>query len=158
MEEVVRSGRPVHREEESRSRVFDTRCIPLEGSSGQVRRLALYANDITEQKRTEQALREKELRLREAQEIAHIGSWNWDLQTGELAWSDEMYRIHQADPKSHGNDVQALLQQMIHPEDVQRTQTEPRFRRPQIRPTPATPPGNRPARRGIRPGRRAFPG
>jgi PAS domain S-box-containing protein len=36
--------------------------------------------------------------LLEAQRIAHIGSWEWDLDSGELTWSDEMYRIYGVDP------------------------------------------------------------
>ena len=39
------------------------------------------------------ALRRSELLLAEAQQIAHIGSWNWDLQSNAIEWSDEHYRI-----------------------------------------------------------------
>ncbi|MDO8142245.1 MAG: HAMP domain-containing protein, partial [Candidatus Brocadiales bacterium] len=39
------------------------------------------------------ALAESEARLAEAQQIAHIGSWEWDIVGNELYWSDEIYRI-----------------------------------------------------------------
>ena len=39
------------------------------------------------------SLKENETGLAEAQRMAHIGSWDWDLVTGEIYWSDEMYRI-----------------------------------------------------------------
>ena len=49
--------------------------------------------DITEQKHAEEALRKSQSHLQEAQRIAHIGSWEFDEQTRELTWSDEVYRI-----------------------------------------------------------------
>ncbi|MBO0862674.1 MAG: PAS domain-containing protein, partial [Chloracidobacterium sp.] len=42
----------------------------------------------------EVALAEKELRLREAQAIAHVGSFHWDVRSDEIIWSDELYRIY----------------------------------------------------------------
>jgi PAS domain S-box-containing protein len=49
--------------------------------------------EISMRSRMEQALRESEGRLNEAQRIAKIGSWEHDIITGELKWSDEIYRI-----------------------------------------------------------------
>ena len=43
--------------------------------------------------RTEDALRKSEQSLKKAQAIARLGSWEWDIQTGQLVWSDEIYRI-----------------------------------------------------------------
>ncbi|HEX6708877.1 MAG TPA: PAS domain-containing protein, partial [Rubrobacter sp.] len=45
--------------------------------------------DITERKRAEEELRRSEMNLAEAQRIAHLGSWEWDVNTGETSWSDE---------------------------------------------------------------------
>jgi len=42
---------------------------------------------------TEQALHQSERNLAKAQEIAHVGSWEWDTKSGEIIWSDETYRI-----------------------------------------------------------------
>lgn len=44
--------------------------------------------------RTEQSLRLSETRLARAQKIARMGSWEWNLTTGEIYWSDELYRIY----------------------------------------------------------------
>lgn len=52
-----------------------------------------FVRDISERKEYEQALLESEANLERAQSIAHIGSWKLDLQTTELEWSDETYRI-----------------------------------------------------------------
>ncbi len=49
--------------------------------------------DITERKRIEETLRRSEADLAEAQRIAHFGSWTWDLVTGKLQCSDEMFRL-----------------------------------------------------------------
>jgi PAS domain S-box-containing protein len=49
--------------------------------------------DITQKKRAEEALKVNELRLIEAQSIAHIGSWEIDLVNNTQSWSDELYQI-----------------------------------------------------------------
>ena len=58
--------------------------------------------------------------LEEAQRIAHLGSYEFDMSTGEASWSAEMYRIAGFDP---GTPVtQEMLQSSIHPDDRERTQ------------------------------------
>ncbi|CAK0777356.1 polar amino acid transport system substrate-binding protein [Gammaproteobacteria bacterium] len=54
--------------------------------------------DITERRRAEIALRQRETELREAQRLAQVGSWEWTPQTDALHWSDERYRIAGIDP------------------------------------------------------------
>ena len=49
--------------------------------------------DITERKLAEKALQHSEERLKRAQEIAHLGSWEMDLEKNELTWSDEVSRF-----------------------------------------------------------------
>jgi PAS domain S-box-containing protein len=53
--------------------------------------------DITLRKRTEAALQESEARLNEAQRLARVGSWQRDLATNTLSWSDEIFRIFEVD-------------------------------------------------------------
>ena len=52
------------------------------------------ARDVTERKRTEKDLRRSEARLAEAQRIANLGNFEWDIKTGRVWWSDETYRIY----------------------------------------------------------------
>jgi PAS domain S-box-containing protein len=74
------------------------------------------ARDITERKRMEEALRESERRLKRAQQIAHVGSWELDLKTNELSWSDEVYRIFGFQPQAFDATYEAFLE-TVHPED-----------------------------------------
>lgn len=54
--------------------------------------------DITERKRIEQALREAQVKLKEAHRLAHIGVWDWDSASDTVTWSEELYRIAGLDP------------------------------------------------------------
>ena len=58
---------------------------------------ALYyegsVQDITERRRAEAELTRSQLRLAEAQQVAQVGSWEWDLITRKLSWSDEEFRL-----------------------------------------------------------------
>jgi PAS domain S-box-containing protein len=75
--------------------------------------------DITARKQAEAALRESEARLRRAQEIAHLGSWELDLVRDRLSWSDEVYRIFGLAPREFGATYEAFLD-CVHSEDRQR--------------------------------------
>ncbi|MRR33411.1 PAS domain S-box protein [bacterium] len=74
------------------------------------------ARDITERKRMEEALRKSEVRLKRAQEIAHLGSWELDLVNNNLSWSDEVYRILGFQPQEFVATYEAFLE-AVHPED-----------------------------------------
>jgi len=56
-------------------------------------RIAERTHELAERKRAEEALRKSEASLREAQRIAHLGNWEWNVQTNELRLSDEIYSI-----------------------------------------------------------------
>ncbi|MDQ6966113.1 MAG: response regulator, partial [Mariprofundaceae bacterium] len=72
--------------------------------------------DITQQVRSAEAVRRSEHHLRAAQQVAHIGSWDLDLESGHLWWSDEVFRIFEIDPEQFGASYEAFLQ-IAHPED-----------------------------------------
>ncbi len=69
-----------------------------------------------ERKQAEAALLESESRLEEAQRLGHLGSWNWDLLTGTMSWSEELYRIHGVEPGFHKPSFEDCLNR-VHPED-----------------------------------------
>ena len=61
-------------------------------------------------------MKESEERLAEAQRIAHIGNWDWDIVTDGLYWSDEIYRIFGRNPQEFGATYNEFLS-YIHPDD-----------------------------------------
>jgi PAS domain S-box-containing protein len=65
------------------------------------------------------SLKESESRLVEAQRMAHIGSWDWNFVTGEVCWSDELYRIFGRSPKEPGATYDEFLS-YVHPDDRDR--------------------------------------
>jgi PAS domain S-box-containing protein len=99
-------------------------------ASERARKLFGTVQDVTEQKRAEQErqalshdLQDSKTRLEEAQRLAHIGYYEWNLRTGRVIWSDELYRIYGLTPKAGPIDM-AMVSQMIHPADRERVLRE----------------------------------
>lgn len=84
--------------------------------SGQPLCLMASFIDISEQKEVEAALLRSEETYAKAEEIAHIGSWDWNILNGELRWTDEIYRIFGQPPQAFGATYEAFVE-TIHPED-----------------------------------------
>ena len=73
-------------------------------------------DEIKVRRQTESALQESEQRLARAQEIAHLGSWELDLLSNQLTWSDEVYRIFGFQPQEFDASYEAFLG-AVHPDD-----------------------------------------
>ena len=73
--------------------------------------------DVSERKLAENIVRESESNLAEAQRIAHIGSWEWDMTTNIVKWSKEMFRVFDIDPETYDGSPLALIE-VLHPDDV----------------------------------------
>jgi diguanylate cyclase (GGDEF)-like protein/PAS domain S-box-containing protein len=67
-------------------------------------------------KQAEGTLQLSESRLEEAQRLAHLGSWNLDLSSKTLSWSDELCRIYGVDPVAHAPSFGDFLDR-VHPDD-----------------------------------------
>ncbi|MEE8589284.1 MAG: PAS domain-containing protein [Sulfurimonadaceae bacterium] len=65
--------------------------------------------DITEKKALEDKVAENEARLIEAQKIAHLGNWEWNLPNHKITWSDELYRVLGEEPQSFEPSYKSLL-------------------------------------------------
>jgi len=83
-------------------------------------------NDMAERKRVDEEtqalarkLEESNARLEEAQRVAHVGHWEWDLETQEVVWSDETYRIFGLKPRERPMDL-AGVRERVHPDDRER--------------------------------------
>ncbi|MDP1829323.1 MAG: PAS domain S-box protein [Archangium sp.] len=72
--------------------------------------------DITGRKTAEQALQRSTTQLKTAQRVARIGSWELDLTTRSLHWSDEIFRIFELEPGEFAASYEAFLER-VHPED-----------------------------------------
>ena len=83
---------------------------------GNVSGVLSIGQDVTEKKKAELALLKSEAGLNEAQRLAKVGSWDLDLPTGYLVWSDEIYRIFEIDKEKFNASYAAFLN-AIHPED-----------------------------------------
>src|SRR5579864_2462395 len=64
-----------------------------------------------------------ERQLAAAQQITHIGSWEWDVTTNVVTWSDELYRIYGFEPQSRPITFEFFLSR-LHPDDRARVQGE----------------------------------
>ena len=73
--------------------ILDRGKVVERDDDGTPRRMVGTHTDITERKQREAALRESQLLLKEAQRIAQVGHFAWDVETGAIDWSDETYRI-----------------------------------------------------------------
>ncbi len=74
--------------------------------------------NITLRHKMQALLQEKERMLSESQRIAHIGSWSFNLATGYLVWSEEMYTIFGVTPETFAH-TQEAIDLLIHPEDLE---------------------------------------
>ncbi len=72
--------------------------------------------EVSQRKKVEVTLRQSEASLAEAQRVAHIGSWELNLVSNKLGWSDEVYRIFGLKPQQFGATYEAFLDN-IHPDD-----------------------------------------
>ena len=92
-----------------------TSKVPLKDDSGEVFGILGIYDDITDQKQADVALELSESRLKEAQQVAKLGSWELDLVKNELWWSDENYRVFGV-PVGTGNTYETFLK-TVHPDD-----------------------------------------
>ena len=77
-----------------------------------------FIRDISIRKEAEGTIQNKTNQLMEAQQLAHIGSWEWDVLTNKIYWSDELYRIYGLTPQEFKADYGSYLK-YIHPDDVE---------------------------------------
>ncbi len=94
----------------------------LRDESGRPVRVIGISQDVTEQRQSQMELEAMAHRLNEAQKIAHVGSWEWNLETRTAQWSDENYRLFGYEPGEVDPSPQFVISR-VHPED------RPRFTR-----------------------------
>ncbi len=96
-------------------KTYDLIGTPLKNPDGSISKLEMF-RDITERKKIEIALKESEHRLLRAQEIAHVGDWEFDVKTGVSVWSDEIYSIYGFD---NADEIESeTMFAGMHPDDL----------------------------------------
>jgi PAS domain S-box-containing protein len=120
---AFRDGTPLNCEYRMRHRdgswrwILDQGRIVTRDAQGEVIRFVGADLDITERKRAEEQLGRSEADLRQAQQVAHVGSWRWNIKTGHLDWSDEMYRIFGIAKEVFSESLPDVIARAIHPDD-----------------------------------------
>ena len=96
---------------------FDAHCslTLLRDCEGSPIGVAGYALDISAHKLMERALRESEARLAKAQQMARLGSWEWDMASDAIVRSPEVVRIFELEPDAGPN--MAVCMAHVHPDD-----------------------------------------
>lgn len=117
----------------NRVATIDFSLRPLLDETDQVILLIPEGRDITELKQAEEKLQQSEALLATTQQIAHIGSWEFNLVTKKRCWSMETFRIFGLNP-IESEPTQAEFLQMLHPED--RTQFQTNFEQAIAQETP----------------------
>jgi PAS domain S-box-containing protein len=91
-------------------------CQPVRGPQNQFLGFRASNREITDRKRSENALLKSEQSLIDAQRIAQLGNWEWNIETNELFWSDQVYLIFGLKPQEFGASYEAFLA-TVHPHD-----------------------------------------
>ncbi len=100
--------------------------IPAYAHVTELETLSLGINDMAAKLQQEQAiLQQRTVSLTEAQRIAHLGNWEWDIAGNTMQWSDEMYRIFGRTPQEFKPTYEMFLQ-AVHPQDRQSVDTRVR--------------------------------
>jgi two-component system sensor histidine kinase/response regulator len=88
------------------------------GEDGKPKRSFGVLQDITASKLAEKKIKSSQFELMEAQAIAKIGNWKWDVMINKLAWSEEINNIFEIDPETaaEGNFIK-MLTKYAHPND-----------------------------------------
>lgn len=98
-----------------RDRTFEVHFQPRRAGG-----VLAIASDATRNRSMECALRNVLERLEEAQRVAHVGSFEWNIGANVVKWSDELHRIYGLEPGTFDGTFESFLER-VHPEDLELT-------------------------------------
>ena len=130
LREVIRTGRP-HIGHETRMRLeraggvedryFTFIYAPLRGAGGELDRVIAIVNDVTEEMRAREKIRESDERLRLAMAAGMMGAWEIDLASGAVTWDAKQCELFGRPPAQPARSI-AEFYAAIHADDVERLQ------------------------------------
>ena len=94
--------------------------FPLLDKDGRIHAIAGIVTDITDRKRAEEKLKEREERFRMALDAGRMGVWDWEPISGKLTWSNEYFTLMGVDPSSGDPLTYSSWAKLVHPEDYPR--------------------------------------
>ena len=97
---------------------LETSKIALRKTDGSIYGVLGIYHDITPRKKMEEALKESKEIFAIAETIAHIGSWDWNVEKGKLVWSDELFKIFGVDSRKFKPTVERFIEH-VHEDDKQ---------------------------------------
>ncbi|MBK1700783.1 PAS domain S-box protein [Thiococcus pfennigii] len=109
----------LRRKDTNESWVGSYNLAPIRDATGQIVGSVVTGRDITERKRAEGQRRHLQDMLARTERISRIGSWEWDLESGTVTWSDELFRLFRLDAGS-GAPTYAEQASLFPPEDRER--------------------------------------
>ena len=101
------------------TRWIKAKTFPVKSGKGEPR-FAGVAEDITERKLADIELERSRNNLAKAEQLARVGYWSWNINTNEIDWSDEIFRIFGFSPGEFQPDY-ATYVQYVHPDDLELT-------------------------------------
>jgi len=116
------AGEPQSFEYEFNGRWYKVFVEQLTEDNGDAAGCIASAFDFTEQRATQERLARSEALVAQAQRVAHIGSFEWDIAKNSLVWTDELHRIYGLEPGQFGGTYEAFLER-VHPDDLERTKS-----------------------------------
>lgn len=96
-------------------RHFDSQGNTIPGPDGKVNLVVVVSRDVTARRQMEDELRARNVQLEEAQSVANLGSWEWDVRSNTIWWSDQLRRIFGVD--GHFQPKLESVLEAVHPED-----------------------------------------
>jgi len=102
-------------------RWMETHEVPLTNADGQVTMMLAVTRDVTKRRQADDELRRSESQLSRAQQIAQLGNWEWEIETGKVRWSEQTYRLFGYRP-GEIDPTEALALSIVHLDDRPRIQ------------------------------------
>jgi diguanylate cyclase (GGDEF)-like protein/PAS domain S-box-containing protein len=92
----------------------ELRAFPVDDETGEISMVAVTMRDVRERRESERLIREVERARTDVEKVGQVGSFEWDMATAHVIWSDEVWRIHGRSPDGP---PAAAYMEAVHPAD-----------------------------------------